>query len=171
MRVGSKAALTFDVTLMALLLGILGSAMKPDFDGGHLIALVAAFTAGSLTWVILKDYLWAFRRRAGAPARAPSEEVDASAPGLNERWLAVVYTVLMFTLVYVFGTLAGCILFVGAFLSLHKRGNPWLGIALALVVGGLFPYVLGGMLGLRLWEGVIPVIVPGWIGGGVPAPL
>lgn len=171
MRVGPKAALTFNVTLMVLLLGMLGSSMMPDFGGGHFISLVAAFTAGSLLWVLLKDNLRTLRRPGRAPAQAHSDEADARAAGLKERWLAIIYTVLMFALVYLLGTVAGCVLFVGAFLLRYKRGSLWVAIFLALVVGGVVPYLLGGILGVHLWEGVVPEMVPGWIGGGVPPPL
>ena len=143
----------------------------PDFGGGHFISLVAAFTVGSLLWVILKENVWALTRPARAPAQAHSDEADARAPGLKERWLAIIYTVLMFALVYLLGTVAGCVLFVGAFLLRYKRGSLWVAIFLGLVVGGVLPYLLSGILGVRLWEGVIPAIIPGWIGGGVPPPL
>jgi hypothetical protein len=171
MMVGRKAALIFEAAMMAALLGMLGAALRPGFGGGHLVAVVAALTAGVLAWVMLKESVAASKRGGRAPGERPSDGVEAAAAGARECWLAVFYAVLMFLLVYVLGTLSGCVLFVGAFLLFHRRGNPWTAIFLALVVGAIVPYLLGGLLDARLWEGVIPEIVPGWIGGGVPPPL
>lgn len=172
MRVGPKAALTFNVALMGVFLGMVGVALRPDFSGGHLVALVAAFTAGSLLWAMVKENFSASAPGGKGPAgRMSFDEEDTGAFGAKECRLAVFYTILLFFLVYVLGTLAGCVLFVGAFLLVHRRGNPWMAIFLALIAGGVVPYLLGGALDARLWEGVIPEIVPGWIGGGVAPPL
>lgn len=172
MALGPNGALTLNVALMAVLLSMLGAALRSDFDGGHLVALVAAFTAGSLMWVLLKENVsaWGGVRNESSEQMSTNEE-DARTLGTKECWLAIFYTVLMFVLVYVLGTLPGCVVFVSAFLLLHRRGNPWAAIFLALLVGGVVPYLLAAVLDARLWEGVIPEIVPGWVGGGVAPPL
>ena len=170
MGIGSKAALIFNLALLVFFLGMLGAALTPDFGGGHLVAFVAAFSAGALLWVMVTDSLFA-RSGIGSAQRPEFDEADARAPRARESWLAVFYALLLFILVYVLGTLFGCVLFVGAFLLLHRRGNPWLAVFLALIVGAVVPYILGGALDMRLWEGVMPEIIPSWIGGGTPPPL
>jgi hypothetical protein len=170
MGIGSKAALTFNLALLVFFFGMLGVALRPDFDGGHLVAFVAAFSAGSLVWVMVTDSLFA-RSGKGPAQRTEFDDADATAPRARESWLAVFYALLLFILVYVLGTLFGCFLFVGTFLLLHRRGNPWVAVFLALIVGAVVPYVLGGALAVRLWEGVMPEIIPSWVGGGTPPPL
>ena len=170
MGIGSKAALIFNLALLVFFLGMLGAALTPDFGGGHLVAFVAAFSAGALVWVMVTDSLFA-RSGIGSAQRPEFDEADARAPRARESWLAVFYALLLFILVYVLGTLFGCVLFVGAFLLLHRRGNPWMAVLLALIVGAVVPYILGGALDMRLWEGVMPEIIPSWIGGGTPPPL
>jgi hypothetical protein len=170
MGFGSKAALIFNLALLVFFLAMLGAALTPDFGGGHLVAFVAAFSAGALVWVIVTDSLFA-RSGIGSTQRPGFDEADARAPRARESWLAVFYALLLFILVYVLGTLFGCVVFVGAFLLLHRRGNPWLAVFLALIVGAVVPYILGGALDVRLWEGVMPEIIPSWIGGGTPPPL
>jgi hypothetical protein len=108
------------------------------------------------------------RGRKGSAQRAAFDEADATAPRARESWLAVLYVLLLLVLVYFLGTLVGSVLFVGAFLLLHRSGNPWIAILLALTVGASVPYLLARALDVHLWEGVIPEIVPGWIGGGTP---
>jgi hypothetical protein len=172
MRIGSKAAVTFNLSLLVVFLAILGLALMPDFRGGHLVALVAAFSAGSLAWAMVADGLFSSLRRDNRPAqRAAFDEADVKAPRGRESWMAVFYAVLLFILVYALGTLLGCVLFVGAFLLLYQRGHPWRALFLALIVGAVVPYLLGGALDVRLWEGVMPEIIPGWIGGGTAPPL
>lgn len=172
MALRPNGALSLNAALMAVLLSMLGVALRSDFGGGHLVALVAAFTAGCLAWVMLKENFSAWGGVRNEPSEQMStNEEDARAFGTKEGWLAIFYTVLMFVLVYVLGTLPGCVVFVSAFLLLYRRGNPWMAIFLALLVGGVVPYLLAVLFETRLWEGVIPEIVPGWVGGGVPPPL
>jgi hypothetical protein len=172
MRIGLNAALTFNLALVLVVLAMLAVALTRDFGGGHLVALVAAFSAGSLVWVMVADGLFPSIRRKNSPAqRTAFDEADAKAPPARESWLAVFYAVLLFILVYVLGTLLGCVLFVGAYLLLHRRGHPWRAVFLAFIVGAAVPYLLGGALDVRLWEGVMPEIIPGWIGGGTAPPL
>jgi hypothetical protein len=172
MRIGSKAALIFNLALLFVLLAILGAALMPDFGGGRLVAVVAAFSASSVVWVMIADRLFPSVRRENSPAqRRAFDETEPQKPRARESWLAVFYAVLLFILVYVLGTLLGCILFVGVFLLLHQHKHPWRAVFVALVVGAAVPYLLGGALDVRLWEGVIPEMIPGWIGGATAPPL
>lgn len=181
MRLFFKADFFFKLIVFAVLLSTLWSAAQPDFGGGHLIALVAGFTAVILAADVIKDHIAKRSGKGTDRIRAEREQafgsadsfeaVESTAGTWKEGLLACSYTVLLLALVYTLGTLAGCTLFVIAFLLAHKPGNLWLAVTVAVLVGGGLPYLLGDTLGLRLWEGIIPTIIPGWIGGGTPPPL
>lgn len=181
MRLFFNAGFFFKLIVLAVLLAMLWSAAQPDFRGGHLIALVAGFTAVALAADVIKDHIAKLSGKNTDTIRAKRERalgsadsfeaVESTAGSWKEGLLACSYTVLLLALVYILGTLAGCTLFVIAFLLVHKPGNWWLAVTVALLVGSGLPYLLGDALGLRLWEGIIPTIIPGWIGGGAPPPL
>ena len=172
----APGSLAFNLLLMATLLAVLWTTARPHFLGGHLIALVAGFTLAVLALVMLREYVLG-RSRRDAPGRQPGSERargDVESRGRSAwraRWGAVGYTALLFSLVYTLGTLVGSLACVATFLVAHRPGIPWLVIALTLLVGGVVPYMLISLLGLRLWEGVVPPIIPGWLGGGVPPPF
>lgn len=172
-------ALTFDLALLAVLLWVVWESTRPTFRGGHLIALVAGFAAALLLLVLVRALLAGqepglpiVAEEVAALAGAPAEgAAGASLPAWRHEWLAVGYTVALFALVYVLGTVLGCVAFVFGFLALHRPRGVLRNLMMALAVGALVPYLFGGPVGLHLWEGVIPTLIPGWIGGAPPPPL
>jgi hypothetical protein len=171
-------SLTFELSLMAVFLWVVWEATRPGYRGGHLVAGVAGFAALMLLIVLLRSLLAGARSQALAleveeiaEAAEAGHAADVIAPTWRHNWLAVGYAVVLFALVYVLGTVLGCATFVFVFLAIHRPQNMARNLVVAVVVGALVPYLFGGPVGLHLWEGVIPQIIPGWIGGAPPPPL
>lgn len=172
-------SLAFDLGVLAFVLLVVWSASRPDFRGGVLVLAIAVLIAALLIAVIVREHLW-----PRVPAVPPvsegvpfsgTEAIDVEGAPINlgwrESWLAIGNLALLFVLLYFLGTMAGCTVFAALFFA-FQPGFRWrIALPTILLIGVGTPYVLSSWLGLHLWEGVIPVIIPGWVGGAAAPPL
>jgi hypothetical protein len=164
--------------LLALFAFLLVETLHPDFRGGRFVTATLLLGLAFLGTVFVRDVAVALWGRAAKPLPAadtgPLGRDDDEAPQSTD-WStigdAAVTLAGVFVAIFVFGvvlgtTLAAWVIFVWqSKLSIGKAASG------AVLVGIVMPVLLASALELTLWPGIIPLVIPDWVGGGIPPPL
>jgi hypothetical protein len=77
----------------------------------------------------------------------------------------------LFAAVLLLGMVVGLALAAFVILTMQMKVSIRAAAMLALVWGVVIPVAFGILLQVAIWPGLIPELVPGWIGGGLLPPL
>ena len=164
------------LVILAVLLVVLAMmffvAVAPEFRGGGFSTCVLATAIGLVAVVLV-------RAAAGLGGVARDESDDDVPLKLGEReelaWTHIARAVAimagLFAAVVLLGIVIGLTVAAFAILRLHMHVPARNAAVLAFVWGVVVPVVFSKALEVAVWPGLVPELVPRWIGGGVLPPL
>ncbi|HZD41339.1 MAG TPA: tripartite tricarboxylate transporter permease [Terriglobales bacterium] len=173
-------AVLFYLFLLAVVLAMIWASLSMPYRARQLPLLIAVPTALLLGVSILIELnpglIRRFQRRSARTFYRDEKEGEAPSglsdlPPFRGFLIGGAWVALMFVLVLSLGFLAATLLFVPCFLWLFAR-YPWWQVS--LYTGILFVVEWVGcdiLLGLSLWPGAVPQVIPHLLGGGVLPPF
>jgi hypothetical protein len=147
-------------------------AVHPEFRGGRFLTSVLAVAIGLVSAVLV--------RALTSIEGLARDEPDSDRPlKLDERqglaWthilLAATLMVGLFLAIMLFGIVIGLTVAVFAILWVNMRVPARNAGPLALVWGVVIPVAFSESLEVAMWPGLIPELIPRWVGGGLLSPL
>jgi hypothetical protein len=147
--------------LLAGLVVLLHETLQPNFKGGGFILCCVLLAIVFLGFVFVRDIwtVWSSRAgRGGTPTVTANWNVIA-------RSLASV--IVLFGAMLVLGMVVAMPLFAFAILRWHMGLGSARAAGVALLLGIAMPVAFSLAVSMPLWNGLIPEIVPGWIGGAI----
>jgi putative tricarboxylic transport membrane protein len=160
------------LAVLLVTLGILlGMAMQPDFRGGGFLTSVLTFAVAMVAIVLVRaatrpDGL----ARDGSDDDVPLKLAEREESGWTTILLATILILGLFFAVTLFGIVIGLTLAVFTILLRHMQLPLRHAAPLAAVWGAVVPVAFSKILEVGIWPGLIPELVPRWIGGGVVPP-
>jgi MprA protease rhombosortase-interaction domain-containing protein len=155
-----------------MILGImLAIAMQPEFRGGGFLTWVLVFALSLIAVVLVRA-----ATRIDGLARDESEDdlpltlSERQEAGWKTILLAAAFVFGFFLAITFFGIVIGLTLAVFAVLWWHMQLPLRHAAPLAAVWGVVVPVVFSKSLEVGLWPGLVPELVPRWIGGGILPP-
>ncbi len=125
--------------------------------------------------LVLRFQNWMAIFRSQAPAsKTPSgfsSAVEQEVPPLSRFLIGGAWSCLLFILVLFLGFPVATLLFVPCFLLVFARYSWWRVFLYTAVLFLVEWYGFELLLGLKLWHGAVPEIVPGFVGGGILPPF
>jgi len=100
-----------------------------------------------------------------------SSAVEQEVPPLRSFLIGGAWFCLLLILVLFLGFLVATLLFVPSFLLLFARYSWWRVFLYTAVLFLVEWYGFELLLGLKLWHGAVPEIIPGFLGGGILPPF
>jgi hypothetical protein len=165
-----------EACLFAVMVVLVANGFDPDFRGGWFLKATLLIAVALVTAVLVRDVIRVAAR----------QELDSGSPFVDavqfdgteadqEDWRTIGIIILtvaaLFLSLFMFGipvgTTIACWVILKWKLRLSMGGALFGAVMLGIVVPVPFAYVLG----LNMWPGVIPQIIPDWVGGGLPPPL
>lgn len=164
-----------EACVLAWFILLLSEALGPGFRGGRFIVATLLIGTALIVVVLLREVvvaLWSGRTpRETAETPVTVEEDAERAVAWPLVGAAVATMAGFFAAILIFGTVLG--ITVAAWIILRWQSKLDLvraGLG-AVAVGVVLPVVFANLLDLNLWPGLIPQIIPDWIGGGLLPPL
>jgi hypothetical protein len=121
--------------------------------------------------LILRFQNWAaIFRREESDDKAPGEfssAVEQELPPVRSFFIGGAWSCFLFVLVLFLGFLAATVLLVPCFLFGFARYAWWRVLLYTAVLFLVEWYGFELLLGLKLWHGAVPEIIPGFVGGGI----
>ena len=155
---------------------LLSRALQPGFRGGNFIAATVMFGVALSLVVLVREIVIAVWLGS-----TPQSVVELGAPPVDEEFgqappwpIVVAATSTMFgafALIVLLGIVLGITVAAWAILMVQSRLKLLPAGIGALLVGVVLPVAFAYLLNLSLWPGLLPEIVPDWIGGGMLPPL
>lgn len=168
--------IAIEAIVLAWFLLLLREALQEGFRGGRFIiatvligaALALVVLAREIMMVVWSDGAVVTKIESGAP---PVDEESGQTPP----WptiLASAGTIFgIFASILVLGTILGITFASWVILMLQSRLKFTPALIGALLIGVLLPVGFANLLDLNLWPGLLPEIIPNWIGGGMLPPI
>ena len=158
-----------EALLLVGLLVLLSQALRPDFGGGKFVLVTLFASIGLLLIATIRDVVTAIIADRNIVVSSTDTEV------LRREWrvmlggLALVVT--LFGLILFFGTVLGMTVVALVILRWYIRIGYGPAFAGTVMLGLVVPIAFGAAIGMDLWPGLIPELMPGWLGGGLLPPL
>ena len=159
-RLARSGALLFAVLHLAVAATILYSTWHPGYRGGMFLQALLVGVAGLSSIAIVSELLGLMRSR---PASEPG--------GIDPAFLIAIWIVVILLTVTVAGIYLGSTLLLFAYWLVVVRMSPLRALGFALLFGLLMPLLFSHAMDRRLWPGILPTIIPQYLGGGVIPPL
>lgn len=120
-----------------------------------------------------QNWMGVFRKEGTNDKAAPggSSVGEQEVPPLSSILIGGTWFCLLLILVLFLGFLAATLLFVPCFLLVFARYPWWRVFVYTAVLFLVQWYGFELLLGLKLWHGMVPEIVPGFVGGGILPPF
>jgi hypothetical protein len=147
--------------LLAGLVILLHETLQPNFRGGGYVLCCVLLAIVFLGFVLVSDVWTAWSSRSG---RGGTATVAANWNIIGRSLASVIAlfgTMLLVGMVVAMPLVAFMILRWHMGLSARRAGM------LALLLGVAMPVAFSLAVGMPLWNGLIPEILPGWIGGAI----
>lgn len=158
-----------EALLLVGVLILLSQALRPDFGGGRFILVTLFFSLVLLTVALARDVIAAILADRNPAVRR--SEADAGSHQWGVVLRGTVLIVGLFALILAFGTLVGMTVVALAILRWHIRVTLGPAIGGAVILGLLVPIAFAWAVGISLWPGLAPELIPDWLGGGIMPPL
>jgi hypothetical protein len=147
-------------------------AVQPQFRGGRFVTSVLAIAIALVATLLL-------RALTGDESLMRDDADDDLPLKLDEhqdvKWmtilLATTLTAGLFLAIALLGIVFGLTIVVFAILWLRMKVPLRTATPLALIWGVAVPIAFGTILEVAMWPGLIPELIPRWIGGGLLPPL
>ena len=167
-----------EIGLLGLFAVLLVDTFRPDFRGGRFVTATLLLGLAFLATVLARDVSLALWGRPAPPTPADATGPlggDDDEPQDSVNWLTVgeaaVTLTGVFLSIFVLGIVLGTTLAAWAIFIWHSKLSVAKALIGAMLVGVLLPVVFALALDLTLWPGIIPQVVPNWVGGGLMPPL
>lgn len=155
-----------EAALFAGLSVLMVQALRPGFGGGRFVTVALGLSLIFLAIALTRDMIASL----AASPRSPDQSAES-----RRQWAValrgLVLIVALFGLILLFGTVVGMTAVAFFVLYWHIKARLLLALCGAVVLGIIVPVAFGWAVGIILWPGLAPELVPGWIGGGVLPPL
>jgi hypothetical protein len=156
-------------TLLVLAM-MFSMAVQPEFRGGRFLTSVLAVAIGLVSVVLVRALIGIgqiVRDDSEGPLKLDERQELTWTPIL----LAAALIAGLFLAVTLFGIVIGSTVAVFAILWLHMRVPARAAGLLALIWGVVVPVAFSISLDVAMWPGLIPELMPRWVGGGLLSPL
>ena len=162
------------VILAAVFIGLLAMfavAIQPDFRGGRFLTSTLGLAIVLVAIVLGRAVTGSNLMRDESEDDAPLKVSERDELGWSVIVRAVAVMAGLFLVVVLFGIVIGLTLATFAILRLHMKVVHHHAALLALAWGIGVPIVFGTTLDVAVWPGLIPELIPRWVGGGILPPL
>lgn len=169
-------AVVVETCLLAGMVALVINAFDLDFRGGWFLKSTLLIAVALVTAVLVRDVI---RVAAGQELESDNPSIVAvqfdGAKADPENWRTIALIVLtvaaLFLSLFVFGIPVGTMIACWVILVWKLRVGVGRALFGAVMFGIAVPVPFTYVLGLNMWPGVIPKIIPDWVGGGLPPPL
>lgn len=158
-----------EALLLVGLLILLSQALQPNFGGGRFVVVTLLAGLVLLGIALTRDVIAAVIADRRSALRRAEADAGSREWGVVARGLALI--VVLFSLIVIFGTPVGMTVVALIILRWHIRATLGPTIGGAVILGVLIPVAFGWAVGITLWPGLVPELIPGWLGGGILPPL
>lgn len=163
-------AVLFGVLQLFVLAGLMMMTLQPDFKGGNMIVVILAGTMLLQVAALISDIVIVKQPDSQPPSPPAPNNAKASSKGFA--FLRIVLMVMLLLIIcYFMGVYAGFVSFLFAYWWRVARFSPFFSIILALLVGLALPVVFGSLVYITMWPGIIPELIPGYLGGAISPPF
>ena len=157
--------------LFVALIGLTAMALQPGFRGGGFVTAALAVATGLIGVLLIRSATGAELARDEGDDDVPLKMSEGGAAGWGVILRAAAVIVGLFALVLFLGMILGLTTATFFIFRMQMQMSLRATALSALVWGTALPVLFGVLLEVPLWPGLIPEIIPRWIGGGVPPPL
>jgi len=157
--------------LLALLLLLLAMALQPHFRGGTFLTWTLVIAAGLVAVVLARAAMGYGLARDASEDDVPLKMSDGSELGWVVILRAAGVTAGLFAAVVILGMVLGLTVAVFLLMLTQMKASPRAAAQFALICGVAVPVLFSVALEVAIWPGLIPEILPRWIGGGLLPPL
>jgi hypothetical protein len=166
----NRQAVLFGVLQLMVLAGLLAMTLQPDFKGGNMIVVILAGTMLLQVAVLISDVVFVKQPDSQPPPPPAPNNVKASSKGFA--FLRILLMVMLLLIIcYFMGVYAGFVSFLFVYWWRVARFSLFFSIILALLVGLALPVVFGSLVYVTMWPGIIPELIPGYLGGAISPPF
>jgi hypothetical protein len=165
-----------EIGLLGLFAFLLVNTLDPEFRGGRFVIATLLLGLAFLATVLARDVSIALWGRPVPPASASGPlggEDDDEGEGVS--WITVgeaAFTLAaVFLCIFVLGVVGGVTIAAWGIFLWQSKLSMAKALIGALLVGVVLPVLLALALDLTLWSGIIPEVIPDWVGGGLAPPL
>lgn len=158
------------ITLVVLLF-LLWLALQPDFKGGRFITYALVIGVGLVATVLVQTVSASIvpTSRRGDDARMRMDEREEFGWSIGARMLLLVAG--LFAAILFLGMMVGMAVATFLIARIHMRASYRTCGVFAIGLGLALPVFFSVVLDVAIWPGMIPEIVPRWLGGGILPPL
>lgn len=157
--------------VLAGLTAMFAVAVQPDFRGGRFLTSMLALAIVLVGVVLVRAVMGADLARDESEDDVPLKLGERDEIGWILLLRAVAVMAGLFLAIMLLGVVIGLTLATFAILRLHMQVPLRLAALLALIWGIVVPVVFGTTLDVAMWPGLVPELIPRWIGGGILPPL
>ncbi len=165
-----RQTVVFGVLQFFGLAGLLVMTLQPAFKGGNMIVVILAATMLLQVAALISDVVILKQPVSQPPSPPVAGNAQPSSTGFAFLRIALMVMVLLI-ISYFMGVYAGFVTFLFAYWWRVAQFSPFFSLVLALLVGLALPVVFGSLVYITMWPGIIPELIPGYLGGAVPPPF
>lgn len=162
--------------IFGVLLAALGVTLMPEFRGGIFVTAAVAITEILLGCVMIID-LWRpdlpgdHGAGPGPPAGISENLESEQRLQASQVGKVVCLGAVFFLPVVLLGVYFGAPVGIALILRHHCRASLRFAVVFAVIAGSVLPCLYTVILSTALWPGVVPEIIPDWLGGGILPPI
>ncbi len=162
--------------IFGVLLAAFGATLMPEFRGGIFVTAVLAITTILLGYVMIFD-VWRpalpGKHAAGpGPSAGAGDALESTQPlQATQIGKVVWFSAVFFFPIVLLGIYFGAPIGIAWILHRHCRASRWFTVVFAVSAGSILPWLFTIILSTALWPGVVPEIIPDWLGGGILPPI
>jgi hypothetical protein len=164
-----------EFSLLVIVVGLIINAFDPEFRGGWFARTTLLIALVLVVAILMRDVMAAVTGQQSKPD-SPTvvmqlEEGSVSPADWGTVGLAFVTIAALFASLLLLGIVLGTTVAAWVVLVWKMRVSVHRAVFGAAILGIVIPVPFAYVLGLNLWPGLIPQIVPDWVGGGLMPPL
>lgn len=168
-------AFRFGNLQLLVLVGLLYVTLQPGFKGGIMIIVIIAGTLLLQVAALFNDRVTGEQPESNSSSSSaptpspPNTTIDLPKSYALLRILLMVAFMLIVS--FFLGVYAGFIFFLFIYWWRVAGFSPYLFLLVALLVGLSLPLVFETLVSTEMWPGIIPEIIPGFLGGAISPPF
>lgn len=172
-RLFRSGAVWFSFVQLGVILALLLTALQPGFRGGGFIQAVLVLMVLFQTAALVMDSRGALSADASPPPPSIAGDDEEEETGVETGPFLLITSHLIFMLIatYLLGVYVGLFLFLFGYFRLTGGRRTGAALVLAGLFGVLLPFFFSYAVQVPLWTGVVPELIPGFIGGSISPPI